>query len=78
LEEAQVIESVIITEDGKVLKEGDRAYDYYNMKPGKIGKLDSLQSGWFDFYHDDGTRCFLNGQRICSVEYAKRRGFKDA
>lgn len=67
------------TEDGVTLKTGDRAYDYYNMKPGTIGKdAGSHPDPWFDFNHDDGTVCLLNGQRICTIEYAKRRGFKDA
>jgi hypothetical protein len=77
----------IVTEDGVELKHGDRAYDYYSMKPGTIGKIDAVLDGdsndrnqmpWFDFNHDDGTRTTLNGQRICSVEYARERGFKDA
>jgi hypothetical protein len=65
----------IRTEDGAILHEGDRAYDYYSMEPGTIGKLDDLQKGWFDFYHDNGRRIFLNGQRICTMEFARRRGF---
>lgn len=64
------------TEDGVVLTEGERAYDYYSMKPGYIGEA-SHSDGWFTFHHDDGTQCLLNGQRICSVEFAKRRGFKN-
>jgi hypothetical protein len=82
----------IRTEDGVELKEGDRAYDYYSMKPGYILKFDndpredqyinSEQQGskkpWFSFQHDEGTRQYLNGQRICSMEYAIRRGFKGA
>jgi hypothetical protein len=68
-----------VTEDGVTLKEGDRAYNYYDMKPGKIGKFSgNVPDPWFDFDHDDGTRALLNGQRICSVEFAKRRGFRDA
>lgn len=66
------------TEDGVELKTGDRAYDYYNMKPGKIGSPSNTDSSWFYFMHDDGTDEILNGQRICSVEFAKQQGFKDA
>lgn len=75
------ISFTVKTEDDVVLNEGDRAYDYYNMKPGKIGKLNSTVSDpdpWFDFEHDDGTTCLLNGQRICTTEFAVRRGFKNA
>lgn len=68
----------VTTEDGVTLHFGDRAYDYYTMKPGVIGEGTLAPDIWFDFHHDDGTRCLLNGQRICSVEYAKRRGFKGA
>jgi hypothetical protein len=65
------------TEDGVPLEEGDHAYNYYDMKPGRIGKA-SFSDGWFDFIHDDGTTQLLNGQRICSDAFAKRRNFRDA
>ncbi len=68
----------VVTEDGVKLVEGDRAYNYYDMKPGLIGKESSGFDGWFDFHHDDGTRALLNGQRICSTGFAKARGFRDA
>lgn len=67
------------TEDGVTLTTGDRAYNYYEMKPGRIGKdAGAFPDPWFDFEHDDGTIGLLNGQRICSVEFAKSRGFKGA
>jgi len=66
------------TEDGVELHTGDVAYDYYSMKPGRIGRAISGQEGWFDFEHDDGTVTMLNGQRICSMAYAVKRGFKGA
>lgn len=31
----------IITADGAVLHEGDRAFNYYDMQVGRIGKVDS-------------------------------------
>jgi len=76
----------IITEDRADLGFGDKAYDYYNMKPGKIGRIhapynegdDLNQDIWFDFEHDDGTKSMLNGQRICTMGFALRRGFRDA
>jgi hypothetical protein len=73
----------IRTEDGVVLMVGSRAYDYYNMKPGYIASVnprDRQPNGdiWFEFMHDDGTMDYLNGQRICSIEFAQRRGFKGA
>jgi hypothetical protein len=63
------------TEDGATLKQGDRAYDYYGMKPGVIGEPDFGFAGWFTFLHDDGTRDLLNGQRICTMRTARRQGF---
>ena len=70
----------LLTEDGKRLNEGDRCYNYYDMKAGVIvpGTGTMLPDAWFDIKHDDGTTAILNGQRICTTEYAKRRGFKDA
>ena len=65
------------SEDGATLKQGQRAYDYYTMEPGTIGKPNG-SDGWFDFHHDRGTRELLNGQRICTLAFAKRRGFKGA
>jgi hypothetical protein len=68
-----------LTEDGVRLVEGNRAYNYYSMKPGKIGRFaGNMPDPWFDFEHDDGTISVLNGQRICTIEYAQSRGFKDA
>ena len=72
---------IYTTEDGVMLEEGDHAYDYYSMAPGRIGPaagFDQPNDPWFDFIHDKGGRVLLNGQRICSDAFAKRRGFKDA
>jgi hypothetical protein len=70
------------TEDGITLHEGDHAYDYYSMAPGVIGPaagFDQPDDPWFDFIHD-GTekRVLLNGSRICSDAFAKRRKFPNA
>ena len=71
---------VIRTEDGTTFKEGDRAYNYYDMKPGVIrpNSITMAPDAWFDFDHDDGTRALLNGQRICSLAHAKRMGWPNA
>jgi hypothetical protein len=69
------------TEDGVTLETGDAAYDYENMKPGVIGEDAGgvgVNEGWFEFVHSDGMTDLLNGQRICSVDYARRRKFKNA
>jgi hypothetical protein len=70
----------ITTEDGVVVHEGDWVYDYYSMKPGLIvpGSITHMPDVWFDVAHDGGGQAMLNGQRICSIEYARRRGFKGA
>jgi len=50
----------------------DRAPTVYN------DGADLNQDIWFDFKHDNGSTSILNGQRICTIEFAKSRGFKDA
>jgi hypothetical protein len=83
--------TTITTEDNVVLELGAHAYDYYSMKPGRISdRTEDLRfynedenpnpkrDIWFKFHHDDGTWTLLNGERICSDEFAKRRKFFDA
>ena len=64
--------STIQTEDGITLKEGDRAFNYYDMKPGVIGRIGN--DGWFDFVQNASTP-LLNGERICSMEFAAKKGW---
>jgi hypothetical protein len=63
----------IITEDHVELVEGDQAYDYYDFNLGTIHDIDA--SGWFDLVTEDGRRLYRNGQRVCSVAFAQRRGW---
>ena len=65
----------VITEDGVVKHEGDRAFNYYDGKWGVIGRIDD--SGWFDFRHDDGSRTLLNGARIANKKPAWMTHIKD-
>jgi hypothetical protein len=69
----------IITEDKVVVQEGDTVYDFYNRKWGTIrvgsAQTDSVSGTWFDVDHVGGGKSFLNGERICSVAYAKSRGW---
>ena len=58
---------MIRTEDGCFLSPGERAFNYYDLKWGTIGD-DMDSSGWFSFFHDDGTRCTLNGERISTYD----------
>jgi hypothetical protein len=65
---------MIRTEDGVEVAPGDRAYNYYDRKAGRIDWVSS-ENGWFDFFHDDGTSAYLNGERICSLAFAQRKGW---
>lgn len=73
-------EAVIKTEDGVVVNEGDRIYDYYSMEPGVIvpNTIRMMPDAWFDVEKDDGSRTLLNGQRICTLTYAQRKGWPNA
>jgi hypothetical protein len=78
----------IITEDGIQRTKGSVVYNYYDMKPGRIVDLDTdfqhgqegdLKNGlWFSVRHDDGSTSYLNGARICSMDFALKRGFSGA
>jgi hypothetical protein len=70
---------VFTTEDGVQVGVGDTVYNYYEMKKGVIERYaGGYPDPWFDVRHEDGTSSVLNGQRICSIEYARKRGFKGA
>lgn len=61
-----------------MLREGNRAFNYYDRKPGRI-KVGSCEMNggdiWFTFDHDDGSRSILNGARICSEQFARGKGW---
>jgi hypothetical protein len=56
----------IVTEDGKVVHQGDRAYNYYDCKWCTVGEIDS--EGWATCAADDGTSAALNGARLSSYD----------
>jgi hypothetical protein len=79
----------IMTEDDKIVGHGDRVYNYYDMVPGTIrikmhdveqitNETNIRHDIWFEFVRDGGGTSILNGARICTIEFAKRRGFKGA
>jgi hypothetical protein len=84
----------IKTEDNAIVHPGDRVYNYYDMWPGKIveytqGMIDALRDDddikrdrWFYVQKDgaEGMRgcTLLNGERICTIAFARGRGFRDA
>lgn len=75
------VEHGIITEDSGIVFPGDLAYDYYNMQVVELIKVDDMPSGdptkWAD-WRVVGTdkRVYLDGSRVCTIAYAKRRGFR--
>jgi len=86
-------EHTTVTEDGVTLGVDDRAFNYYDMKPGRIQRflgfpqpdpakgqssatpLEEWTNYWFIFEHDDGTSADLDGSRICSVQFAQKKGW---
>jgi hypothetical protein len=68
-----------VTEDGVDVIEGDRVYNYYDMVPGTIGRP-AFDLTWFEFHPDEPgvSGGILNGQRICTMAFAKARGFRGA
>ena len=62
----------ITTEDGVVVHNGDRVFNYYDRKPGTITTPPD-DVGWFIVTHDDGTTTYLNG--VYSIAYAQRQGW---
>ena len=81
-----------VTEDGVRLRIGDPVYNYYDMEPGitdpkwpasvyaEEGESpDPKRDLWFHFQQDNGEGgAILNGERMCSLEYARRHGFPGA
>lgn len=64
----------IRTEDGKKVAAGSRVFNYYDMKAGIISSpID--KEGWFDVTHDDGSTALLNGERICTIPFARMKGW---
>lgn len=60
--------------DNQAIAPGQQAFNYYDMKPGyPVGDID--YAGWFTFRHNDGTSALLNGERICSLETARKKGW---
>jgi len=79
----------IITEDGVTVHEGDHVYNYYDMWPGHIVAGTVSENGrkegealnlrrdlWFDVKRSNGGgTSLLNGERICSIPFAQRKGW---
>jgi hypothetical protein len=72
----------ITTEDRVIVQKGDTVYNYYDMWPGTI-MSDPDDQGWFYVQPLEGVassrqRALLNGARICSMKYARSRGFRNS
>ena len=65
---------MIRTEDGHTVAHGDRVFDYYSMAAGVIAEPPDAE-GWFTVRHDRGTTALLNGERICTIAFAQRKGW---
>lgn len=65
---AEVVKPLgIVTEDGVTVSVGSRVFDYYSQKWGVIVTVPDNDM-WFDVLHDDGTKAYLNGERIASYD----------
>lgn len=65
---------VVTTADGHEVTIGDRVFSHYSMREGYIRESIGFD-GWFDLVYEDGSRDYLNGERICSLAHAKRMGW---
>jgi hypothetical protein len=54
--------AVIRTADGEMVGLGSRVFDYYD---GHWGVIADISDGWFDHIRDEGSRGYLNGERVC-------------
>jgi hypothetical protein len=69
----------ITMEDGVSAKVGDVVWCYYDMNEVKIAYI--MSNGWFDTSIEGPDNQFetrgplLNGQRVCSLETARRKGW---
>lgn len=66
---------------------GVQVYNYYDFKSGVIERLadqsepdtsglllDGL-AWWVGVRHDDGSHAYLDGSRMCSIEFATKKGW---
>lgn len=68
---------------------GVRVFNFYDRKPGHISRVarsadaptmpvherDGGAAWWVTVTHDDGSTVLLDQSRMCSIEYAARRGW---
>lgn len=61
------------TGDGVEVKTGDEVFSHYTFTSGTIGA--DAGSGWFYLVSEGHEREMLNGERICSLNHARRMGW---
>lgn len=67
----------IKTADGATVERGRVIFDYYSMRLGEI-MTDPDDSGWFYVRHlETNERQLLNGERICTIDHARRMGWQE-
>jgi hypothetical protein len=72
------VSTVIRTECGSNVIMGDVVYNYYDMWAGTI-VCEPDDQGWFYVQPlSGGQKALLNGQRICTLAFARMRGFPGA
>ena len=53
---------------GATITTGTRVFDFYDGHWGTVGDFDQWNGdGWFDHHRDNGTRGYLNGERVAVV-----------
>jgi hypothetical protein len=83
--------AVLHLEGGDVAEHvvGTRVFNFYDHKAGHIERvatypqaptmpvhdLDGGAAWWVDVRHDDGTHALLDQSRMCSISYARGRGW---
>jgi hypothetical protein len=66
--------AAITTADGVTVNVGSRVFSHYTMHCHTILTAPDSQ-GWFYLSREDDTRELLNGERICSLDHARRMGW---
>lgn len=73
MQSADDSQSVVLA-DGVLARDGDRVFSHYSMRQGTL-KVSFGFDGWHDLIYDDGTRDYLNGERMCGLAHARRMGW---
>jgi len=64
----------LFTADGEPVEVGSLVFNYYDRAVGVIATAPD-EAGWFDLRQNDGTKAYLNEERICSIAHARKMGW---